>query len=127
MTTTTTQLPGTDADTAQHPAWCASGSLCGSHMSVPVDTAATAGRFKSDDRGALFPRVELAAVRTAADVPAVHVAIYDPTGPDGGRWAAALLTAPEVRSFLARCADVLALAEAADGPPAAAVRLEAVA
>lgn len=94
-----------------HPSWCATGEgNCGTHLSAPVNIPATAGRYVVDDAGALFPRVEVAAALTGDGAPAVHVAVFDPTG-STQRWASGLLTVAQFRALLAQGGEVLALLE----------------
>lgn len=87
-----------------HPAWCvnATGALatCGDHFGEGINIAATAGDFHVVEDGALFPRIEVAAV-THDGALGVNVALFDPAGSE---WAESHLKPAVAR----RCAAVLA-------------------
>ncbi len=102
-------------DDETHPHWCTGPGLCGVHLGAPVTIPATAGRYRVDDTGVLFPRIEVAPAQTETGAPAVHLGVFDPTGTDP-RWASGLLTLAEFRRLLERGAEVLALLDSAAVP-----------
>lgn len=89
----------------EHPAWCATGvGRCGTHLSEPVNVPATAGPYRVDDDGVVFPRIEVARAQTETGQAAVHLAVFDPVA---GRWAAGLMTTTEFRALLERGLELL--------------------
>lgn len=103
-----------------HPAWCISADLfttrgfnvpCGDHLGEAVNIPATDGDFEVTDRGALFPRIEVAPATIDGDL-AVSISLFNPLDGDSFDWVATNLRPADARKL---AADMAPLGQGARG------------
>lgn len=101
------------------PAWCVNAAepvdrCVNDHMSVPIDTPATASGYANHDRGAMFPLVT-AYAREEDDIRQVTLCIHNPLPGAGERegWQDCDLTPAEARRIAVALINAAHLAETA--------------